>query len=727
MDEPKNLTMKYLSSLILLFTAFLLQAQSPVKWTYEAQCTAAKGEYNLIFNAEIQEGWTIYSQYLESNEGPVATTFEYDKGSFSKIGKCEESGDKKTSYDATFEMNLTKFKHHATFTQKVKVTDPSKPIKGYLNFMTCDATHCMPPKDVDFSFKLPSCGTETPAVAPPNTTVSNQPTSPIVDGSSEKPTITTETNIDPVTNITVTCTTMTPAGYTAVSQQPKDTTKNSDTNFMGYFDSKREIAVASPVNGACGSVQVANEDNLFILFLLAFGGGLLALLTPCVFPMIPLTVSFFTKGSGSRAKGIRNAVIYGLSIIAIYVTIGIVVTSIFGANTLNAMATNPWVNTSFFLIFVVFAFSFFGYYEITLPSSWSTSSDKAADKGGLIGIFFMAFTLALVSFSCTGPIIGSLLVQTVSNSSNALFGFIPIKPLVGMFGFSLALALPFALFAMFPSWLNSLPKSGGWMNAVKVTLGFLELAFALKFLSTADLVAHWGWLRWELFLGVWMLIFLGLGLYHLGKLSFPHDNPNRKLSPANWALGLGSLAFVAYLGFGFQYKPLSILSGLAPSYTYNYWGPKGCVHGIDCFHDFDEAVAYAKKVNKPIFVDFTGYGCVNCRKMEENVWVKPEVLKYLKNDYVVVSLYVDDEARLFPSSKQQYLSDKYDGEKIRTVGAKWSSFQRNNFNEATQPQYILMDNDGKKVLTHPKPYTPDAKEYEAFLECGLQTFKGLKK
>lgn len=408
-------------------------------------------------------------------------------------------------------------------------------------------------------------------------------------------------------------------------------------------------------------------------------------------------------------------------------TIGILVTSLFGANTLNAMATNPWVNTAFFLIFVAFAFSFFGYYEITLPSSWSTSTDQAADKGGLIGIFFMAFTLALVSFSCTGPIIGSLLVQTVSNASNALFGFIPIKPLVGMFGFSLALALPFALFAMFPSWLNSLPKSGGWMNAVKVTLGFLELAFALKFLSTADLVAHWGWLRWEIFLGVWMLVFLGLGLYHLGKISFPHDNPSRKLTKGNWALGLGSLAMVAYLAFGFQYKPLSVLSGLAPSYTYNYWGPKGCVHGIECFHDFDEAVAYAKKVGKPVFVDFTGYGCVNCRKMEENVWVKPEILKFLKEDYVVVSLYVDDEARLFPDDKQKYISDKNDGEKIRTVGAKWSSFQRNNFNEASQPQYILMDNDGKTILTHPKTYTPDVNEYKDFLECGVATFKGLKK
>jgi thiol:disulfide interchange protein len=701
--------MRYLHFILFTFISTFVFAQgpTPVKWTYETKCLAAPGEYELIFKAAIPDHQTLYSQNIEG-DGPIPTTFEFAKAAnYTLIGKVQEIGNAITINDPLFDnAKVTKYKHDVIFKQKVKVSDISKPISGYLNYMTCNDNACMPPKDVDFSFKLPVCaGANITPV--PNTTIASTPN--------------TTVNVTPNTTVNIT------------SEGKKDTTKTvvvvptDDANFKGTFDSKRAIDVLNPSNGSCGSAQVANDDDLLKLFFLAFLGGLLALLTPCVFPMIPLTVSFFTKGSGSRAKGIRNAIIYGLSIIVIYVTIGIAITAAFGPNTLNAMATNPWVNTIFFILFVVFAFSFFGFYEITLPSSWSNSSDKAADKGGLIGIFFMAFTLALVSFSCTGPIIGSLLVQTVSNAQNALFGFIPVKPLVGMFGFSLALALPFALFAMFPSWLNSLPKSGGWMVAVKVTLGFLELAFALKFLSTADLVAHWGFLRWELFIGLWMVIFAALGLYHFSKLHFPHDNPNRKIGTGNWIVGLASLALVIYLAFGFQYKPLSLLSGLAPSYTYNFFGPKGCVHGIDCFHDFDEAVAYAKKVNKPVFVDFTGYGCVNCRKMEENVWVKPEILKYLKEDYVVVSLYVDDEARLFPDNKQQYLTDKNDGEKIRTVGAKWSSFQRNNFHEASQPQYILMDNDGQKVLTHPKTYTPNIEEYKAFLECGVNTFKSLKK
>ena len=711
--------MRYLHLVLFTFinTFIFAQNPTPVKWTFEAKCSNIN-EYELIFNANIPDHQTLYSQNIEG-DGPIPTTFEFAKGAnYTLVGKVQEIGNPIVLNDPLFDnAKVTKYKNSVIFKQKVKITDINKPITGYLNYMTCNDVSCMPPKDVDFSFQLPVCGSKGAITPTPNITVAT-------------PVPNTTLNVTPPISTTVTNTTIaTPPNVTTETQTTNAVTiPTNDANFKGTFDSKRlDIDVLNPANGSCGSAQVANDNDLLKLFFLAFLGGLLALLTPCVFPMIPLTVSFFTKGSGSRTKGIQNAVIYGLSIIVIYVTIGIAVTSAFGPNTLNAMATNPWVNTIFFLLFVIFAFSFFGFYEITLPSSWSTSTDKAADRGGMIGIFFMAFTLALVSFSCTGPIIGSLLVQTVSNAQDALFGFIPIKPLVGMFGFSLALALPFALFAMFPSWLNSLPKSGGWMTAVKVTLGFLELAFALKFLSTADLVAHWGFLRWELFLGLWMLIFLGLALYHFAKLHFPHDNPNRKIASGNWIVGLASVAIVVYLAFGFQYKPLSLLSGLAPSYTYNFFGPKGCVHGIDCFHDFDEAVAYAKKVNKPVFVDFTGYGCVNCRKMEENVWVKPEILKYLKDEYVVVSLYVDDEARLFPDDKQQYLMDKNDGEKMRTVGAKWSSFQRNNFHEASQPQYILMDNDGKKVLTHPKTYTPYAKEYEVFLECGLNTFKSLKK
>jgi thiol:disulfide interchange protein len=702
-----------MKNILLAFFALLtttLFAQSPIKWTFEAKCLDPNnGEYLLVFDGEIKEGWNTYSQYLESEDGPVPTTFEFAKGAYTKIGKCEESGGKETSYDDVFKMTITKFKHHATFSQKVKVTDASKPISGYLSFICCDATHCMPPKDIDFMFKLPNCvgNTVIPAVTPgQNTTVAVVPDPKSGGTTIENPEGTKDT--------------------TKTIGEPSVNPHVGDSNWKGEFVSKRaEIDVNNPINKTGGTKE---DSGLLSLFLIAFASGFIALLTPCVFPMIPLTVSFFTKSSGSKSKGIRNAIIYGLSIIVIYLLIGIIVTLAFGPNTLNAMATNPWINTAFFVIFIVFAFSFFGYYEITLPSSWSTSTDKAADKGGLLGIFFMAFTLALVSFSCTGPIIGSLLVQTVSGGQDMLFGVLPIRPLVGMFGFSFALALPFALFAMFPSWLNSLPKSGGWMNAVKVTLGFLELAFALKFLSTADLVAHWGWLRWELFIGLWILIFAGLALYHFGKIRFPHDSPMKKMSTGNWALALGSTAMAIYLCFGFQYKPLGVLSGLAPSYTYNYYGPKGGVHGLEVFHDYDEAVKHAKEVGKPIFVDFTGYGCVNCRKMEENVWVYPEILKYLKDDYVVVSLYVDDEARLFGEDKFSYLSDSNaPEEKIRTVGSKWSAFQRNNFNEASQPQYILMNNDGTTVLANPKGYTPDVEEYNKFLQIGLDAFKTVKK
>ncbi len=709
---------------------------TPVKWAYET-AKISDTEYDLIFKATIDKGWAVYSQDNKGEDGPVATsfTFKENKG-IERVGDVTESKNRIEIFDKVFKMKIRKFKNEAIFTQRIKITDPSQPIEGYFTYMACDDARCLPPTDVDFKFDF-SGG------------------------------VTANT---PVTGLAC----------------PPD-----DPNCQGTFNSKRDINKEAFIRQDCGTVQAADDESLWIVFLYSLLGGLVALLTPCVFPMIPLTVSFFTKQSKTRAEGITKAIIYGVSIIVIYVFIGLVITAAFGPNILNQMATNPWMNLAFFLIFIAFALSFFGFYEITLPSSWSNTSDRAADKGGLIGIFFMAFTLALVSFSCTGPIIGSLLVQTSQNVSQTLFGFIPIKPLVGMFGFSFALALPFALFAMFPAWLNSLPKSGGWMENIKVTLGFLELAFAMKFLSTADLVAHWGYLRWELFLIFWIIFCLGLALYQFGVYGFKYGatwkdgllgaatlllgvaatfyfiasqkdsfagenwekylgisvlasavlglgflaynllqrkaNPFKNLSKGRWITGLVSTLFAGYLCMGFNYKPLSALSGLAPSYTYNFFGPDGCVHGIECFHDFDEAVAYAKKVGKPVFVDFTGYGCVNCRKMEENSWDKPEILKYLKDEYVVVSLYVDDEKRLFPDDKLKYLLDANTGDKIRTVGAKWASFQINNFGVASQPYYILMDNDGKTLLTRPTGYTPNVKEYEVFLACGLSAFKELKK
>lgn len=887
-------------SISLIFTV-VLNAQNPVKWTFEAKCLGGD-QYALIATAAIQDGNYTYSQYLSSDDGPVRTSFEYAKAThFTLVGKNEESGDKVELDDPLFDnMHIIKYKHKFVCTQKVKVTDPSKPISGYLTFMSCNDKACLPPKDVDFKYVLPNCnGTNTTGSATNTTTINpivSQPNQPTVgkmanpvkwayeakkisdtefdlifkatidkgwavysqEKSGTDGPVPTSFQFKPNTGVEligkveesknrieifdkmfkmkirkfkneatftqrvkIKDATQPLEGYltymacddaqclpptdvdfkfdfgggTATVTNTQTTASTSacppdDPSCQGVFDSKRDINKDSFIRQDCGTVQAAEDDSLWIVFFYSFLGGLVALLTPCVFPMIPLTVSFFTKSAKSRAEGISKAIIYGLSIIVIYVFIGLAITSIFGPNVLNKMATNPWMNLAFFFIFIVFALSFFGFYEITLPSSWSNSSDKAADKGGLIGIFFMAFTLALVSFSCTGPIIGSLLVQTSQNVNQTLFGFVPLKPLVGMFGFSFALALPFALFAMFPTWLNSLPKSGGWMENVKVTLGFLELAFALKFLSTADLVAHWGYLRWELFLAFWMVFFVGLGLYHLGFYRFKYGakfkdgllglgllmlgviatwyftkTQNDSFSGEQWLahlglsvmvvsmlgalalgyalmerkqafknlstgrtiLGVASIAFAAYLGYGFTYKPLSVLSGLAPSYTYNYWGPDGCVHGIECFHDFDEAAAYAKKVNKPLFVDFTGYGCVNCRKMEENVWVKPEILKFLKDDYVIVSLYVDDEKRLFPDDKIKYVLDKNTNDKLRTVGSKWASFQINNFGVASQPYYVLMDNDGKTLLTRPTAYTPDANEYEVFLNCGVQAFKSLKR
>ena len=665
------------------FSSFTFaQDLDPAKWKGDIK-TLSNNEYELIFNSTIEEGWTVYSQKIEG-EGPVPTSFTYDaNASYQLIGEAVESGGRKEIFDKIFGIKLAKFYHNAIFTQKIKVNDPAVPIKGYFTFMTCNSEMCLPPKDVNFIFDVKNKAITIDGYQKPENAVAS-----------------TETSTDP--------------------------------NAQGTFDSKRAIDAKNPVAN-CGVAAQKESDSLLWVFILGFLGGLVALLTPCVFPMIPLTVSYFTKSSKDRASGIKNALIYGLSIIVIYVTIGIVITSVFGPTILNEMSTDMYFNMLFFIVFVVFAGSFFGYYEITLPSSWANKSDSAADKGGLLGIFFMAFTLSLVSFSCTGPIIGTLLVQAVQNASDFLFGFIPIKPLFGMLGFAVALALPFGLFAAFPSWLNSLPKSGSWMTNVKVTLGFLELALALKFLSTADMVRHWEFLKYELFIGIWIVLFLGLALYQFGFIRFAHDGPLKKITTGRWIVGLLSLAFVGYMSTGF-YKPLSLLSGLAPPVHYSWWGPKsekhdgpGCPHGLECYHDFDEAVKAAKEKNKPIFVDFTGFGCVNCRKMEETVWVKPDILKHLNEDFIVVSLYVDDQERIFPDDKQKYLIDKNNGQKLRTKGSKWSSFEINNFGISSQPYYALMANDGLTVLNPPVGGLMPEADFKAFLECGLKAFKDGKK
>jgi thiol:disulfide interchange protein DsbD len=488
----------------------------------------------------------------------------------------------------------------------------------------------------------------------------------------------------------------------------------------------------SAVNSSDANQNRGIGMNVWAIFFAGFIGGLLALLTPCVFPMIPLTVSFFTKQSKTRAIGIRNAFIYALSIIVIYVGLGLLITISLGPDALNAMASNGIVNLAFFAIFVVFAISFFGAFEITLPGKWLNASDRASDKGGLIGIFFMAFTLSLVSFSCTGPIIGSLLVQAAVNGNVA-------GPAIGMLGFAVALALPFALFAAFPGWLNSLPKSGGWLNSVKVVLGFIELALALKFLSAVDLAYHWGFLTREVFIALWIVIFSLLGFYLLGKLRLPHDSEQKHTSISGLLFGILVMSFVVYLIPGMWGAPLKLISGFPPPAFYTEgWSSQNasaqttanssvvvadnefhCPHNLNCFHDYDEGLAYAKKVNKPIILDFTGWSCVNCRKMEDNVWSDKTVLNLLSNEYVLISLYVDDKTKL-PES-EQYISP-VTGKKIKTIGNKWSDFQTTRYKTNSQPYYVLLDHSGTQ-LAPVKGYDTSIEGYLEFLKLGIIEYK----
>lgn len=655
----------------------------PVDWEIKIDKTG-DGNYDIVFTAKMDEGWGIYSQ--DSDEkGPVPTTFTFEEGDhFSAVGKVRETGDRKEEIDPLFDnANVVKYPHGpVTFTQTVKVTDPSKPVNGYIEFMSCDDEKCVGPFDIEFTADFKSFAAKIGKNV-------------IANAGDDKSTVSVDGAFNPI---------------------------NEQLN----------STYLKPL-GNCGEEAVVRDQNLFLTFVFGFLGGLLALLTPCVFPMIPLTVSFFTKRSKDRASGIRNALIYGLSIIVIYVTIGLLITGIFGVTALQNLSTDAIANTIFFLVFVAFAISFFGYYEITLPSSWSTKSDKMAERGGLIGTFFMAFTLAIVSFSCTGPIIGSALVQSATNS---------LGPFVVMLGFSSALAVPFALFAAFPGWLNSLPRSGGWMNSVKVVLGFLELALALKFLSVADMTSHWNILPYEVFMVLWIVIFAAMTLYLLGIIRFPHDSKGKlKIKPVRWGFIALSAAITIYLLTGFRYNdqtksysPLGLLSGLAPPTQYNILLPDPssdvdpqikerypsftkCANNLDCFKVYEEGVAYAKEVNKPILLDFTGYGCVNCRKTEENIWIVDKVWDRIQNDYVLISLYTDDRKKL-----DETLISARDGSKLRTVGSLWQEFQIVNFEQNSQPLYVLVSPD-EKVLSAPRGYDADIKDYTKFLECGLEVFE----
>lgn len=685
---------KFLLPLLLVIfsmTALHSQILDPVRWTTSVK-KVSDTEYDLISKASVDKGWHLYSQDVPE-DGPLPTLFDFEDNKAVKfVGKVKESKGT-TEHDVVFDMVITFFENTATFTQRVKLLDAAgTTVKGEVEFMVCDDTQCLPPTYVDLIFKLAA-------------------NDKVVGGVTSSPD-------DDVEDDQVTVPAITPSSDVGDSGD-KITEK----------DAKDDIA-----KGALEQNKKQDKKGLWTIFLVAFLFGFTALLTPCIFPMIPMTVSYFTKQSKTRAEGIRNAIIYGVAIILIYVFLGAVVTWFFGADALNALSTNVYFNIAFFLLLVIFALSFLGAFEIMLPNSWANKVDKQSDRGGILGIFFMALALAIVSFSCTGPIIGTLLVEAASKGG--------IAPFVGMFGFSLALALPFGLFAAFPGWMNSLPKSGGWLNTVKVFLGFLELALAFKFLSNADLVLQAGWLEREIFLSIWIAIFGTLAFYLFGKIQLPNDSPVERISVGRLSLGLVVLAFTIYLIPGIWGAPLKLISGFPPpmqysespygvGYTKSSGGggsadtaefPKGAHLGpqdIIAFKDYETGVAYAKKVGKPILLDFTGFACVNCRKMEERVWSEPHILELLKNDIVLISLYVDDKR---PLPDGEVMVSEISGKKLRYVGQRWSEFQILRYKANAQPFYVLMDHE-ENDLIEPIGYMPDIDQYYAWLQKGVEAFE----
>ncbi len=669
---------------ILLFALFIYtlgysQILEPVKWQTSVE-KISENEYDLIAKAIIESGWHLYSQDVPE-DGPIPTTFSYDdaNGALKFIGNTDESEGHVVD-DPVFQMKIKFFEKEAVFKQKVELTDGVKSVNGVVEFMVCDDARCLPPTEVDLVFNINANQTSAN-----KNSISNE-----------------DTNID-----------------------------NSSVNRALYGMNPEDIQMSdvkckNETSSTASELQESGK-SLWSIFGLGFLGGLLALLTPCVFPMIPLTVSFFTKSSGqNRSAGISKALLYGFFIFAVYIILSVPFHLIDSVNPdiLNEISTNVWLNIIFFAIFMFFAFSFFGYYELTLPASWTTRTTQGESSGGLIGIFFMALTLAIVSFSCTGPILGSLLAGSLTADGGAW------QLTAGMAGFGVSLGLPFALFAMFPNMMNALPKSGGWLNTTKVILGFLELALAFKFLSNADLVAHWNLLKIEPFLIIWIIIFAGLALYLFGKIKFPHDSPIKKLSFSRIAGGILVASFVIYLASGFRvnketntFTPLTLLSGLAPPVGYSFLYPNDCPNNLECFKDLKTGIAYAKKVNKPIMLDFTGYACVNCRKMEEHVWPLKSVDNYLRNDYVLISLYVDDK-KVLPEAEQVEVNRVNGGtRKLESYGHKWANFQTQFFKTNSQPYYVLLNSDGTQILNQAVGYTPDESDYTKFLECGLEVFK----
>jgi thiol:disulfide interchange protein DsbD len=657
--------MKHVLAVFLFFTSifglFAQDDENPVVWSHEVK-QLSETEYELIIKGDIFEGWHVYSQFTaEGGSLPSEFTFKAAGTDYELVGGTQESETVK-EYSDIFEVEETFFKHNVVFTQRIKILDPSvNQVSVNLFYQVCKEV-CIP-VDQDFVFSL--------------------------DGS-------------------------------AIAEEKVEMDEKSRV-----LSSNLRLDLKNKELLSQGTERIDQNSSLWVIFALGFLGGFIALLTPCVFPMIPLTVSFFTKHSQKKSKGIVNALLYGFFIVLIYFLLSLpfhLFDSV-DSQILNTIATNVWLNVLFFVIFLFFAFSFFGYYELTLPSSWANKMDAASSKvGGFMGIFFMAITLAIVSFSCTGPILGGLLGGTTMAE-----GDVATNLTAGMTGFGVALALPFALFALFPAWLNSLPRSGGWMTTVKVVLGFLEVGLALKFLSNADLVGHWGILKREVFLALWIILGVLMTLYLFGIIRFPHDGPKGKLSAGRKLTGVVSFLFTAYLILGLaKVMSLKLLSGFPPPEFYSVFETESdCPLGIDCYKDFETGLEQAKKENKPILLDFTGWACVNCRKMEENVWSDPEVFPLLKNDYVLISLYVDDRKAL-PDAEQ--FTFKYDSgrvKRIENIAQKWGTFQDVNFNAVSQPFYVLLSPD-LEVL-NPAIQSTDADTYRNWLVEGLQRYKTLAK
>lgn len=689
---------KLISSIMLALIALVAQAQilTPVKWKIKLDDKGGAPEKEIVFTATADKGWHLYDMNLPEG-GPVSTSFTFETLNGAElIGQPVPSVKPTTVYDEQFAMNLRWYPGTVSFTQKLKVTDPAKfKAEGEVEFMACNDETCLPPDQIPFSFDKKSIHVDPALAANSSTTeVDKEDATAIQPDTQVVAEEASELNTpDPAAKET-------PA---TTSPKASDSLTDSPNLWSPVIDQLKSFGDST--------VSAADTSWLFIFFA-GFLGGLIALLTPCVWPMIPMTVSFFLKRTKDRKKAIRDAITYGLSIIVIYLVMGLLITGIFGASALNDLSTNAIFNILFFLLLVVFAVSFFGAFELVLPASWTSKLDSKADSTtGVLSIFFMSFTLVLVSFSCTGPIIGTLLVQAASMGT-------AVGPAIGMFGFALALSIPFSVFAIFPNMLQSMPKSGGWLNSVKVVLGFLELALALKFLSVADLAYGWRLLDREAFIVLWSVIFSLLGVYLLGKIKFSHDSEVKYVSVPRLFMAIISFAFAIYMVPGLWGAPLKAISAFAPPlYTQDFNLYKNEVHAA--FDDYESGMAYAKKVNKPVMIDFSGFGCVNCRKMEASVWTDPKVKQMLENDYVLITLMVDDKTKL-----PQPIEIQENGKtrKLKTIGDKWSYLQRSKFGSNAQPFYILLNDEGQP-LGPSYAFNEDVSKYIQFLQNGLKEFK----